>query len=117
MIIEKSEAAYAELSWVGDALGRTFRKPWVKYNPSIRSLNNDLLDGKSSTWDIVVRRVEGFKDHAQTGTIVFQFASPRAPHDLLVPGLEFTLHEGLGPLWSGVIKDVFIAPRLASEWH
>jgi hypothetical protein len=110
-----SAAAKAEIHWVG--LGR-FHEPWLRYNPQIYAEHIPELNWQSATWDIGVRAIEPKDPRNRRFLITFQFASRRAPHHVLTPGLDFGLFEGPGKcVWRGTVYEVFDAPRDPGYWY
>lgn len=114
MNITESSAVLATLNWVGfDG----FIAPWLKYNPTLQVGEIPELNMKDACWDIVVRQIKSLTPDELQAEVVFQFASRRAPHDLLQVGLEFYLCEGPGKaVWRGVIKNRWLAPRDPNYW-
>ena len=111
----ESSAALASLKWVGSG---AFKAPWLKYNPSINVGSIPELSLSQATWDITVREIRSVAEEETTATIVFQFASRRAPHELLKIGLEFELYEGPGNhVWKGVIDEVWQDTRDPNYWY
>ena len=75
------------------------------------------LDMTSACWDIVIREIRPCSTD-RTFDVTFQFASPRAPHDLIVAGLDFGLCEGSGVcVWRGTVNDTFVASRNPVDWY
>ena len=109
-----SNTAHATIRWVGT---KEFRPPWLRYNPTILVDSIPDLDMTSACWDIVVREITPCSAD-RTFDITFQFASPRAPHDLLAAGLNFGLCEGPGVcVWRGIVHDTFVATRDPDDWY
>ena len=115
MNVAESSAVLASLKWVKAG---AFTAPWLKYNPSIYVRSIPELNMSQATWDIVVREIRSITEEELTSSVVFQFASRRAPHDLLKIGLEFDLNEGPGNcVWKGVVDEVWLAPRDPNYWY
>lgn len=111
----ESNAAKAVMRWVGSG---TFREPWLKYNPTINVDNISELNMSHACWDIVVREIRSANPERLSAEIVFQFASRRAPHDLLRVDLAFDLCEGPeNCIWKGIIEEVWVAPRDPTYWY
>ena len=109
-----SNTAHASIRWVGT---KEFRHPRLLYNPTILVDSIPDLDMTSVSWDIVVREITPCNTD-RTFDITFQFASPRAPHDLLTAGLDFGLCEGPGVcVWRGTVHDTFVATRDHDDWY
>ena len=115
-MVEMYPAARVGIKWVGDVHGKTYRPPWLGYNPSFRNPAIEELDGTTATWDVVVKKILDVDDADRTASVVIQFAARQAPHNRFEKGLAFELIEGLRPVWSGKILDVSDCPRDRSFW-
>ncbi len=110
----ESSAVLATLNWIGSD---RFIAPWLKYNPTLQVAEIPELNMNNACWDIVVREIKSLTPDEMQAEVVFQFASRRAPHNLLQVGLEFYLCDGPGKaVWRGVVKDRWLAPRDPKYW-
>lgn len=110
-----SKTAISSIRWVGS---KEFRPPWLRYNPTLCVDNIAELNMTTTFWDIVVRAINSADVESRVYNVTFQFASPRAPHDLLAVGMDFGLFEGPGVcVWRGTVEETIVASRNPSSWY
>jgi len=107
--------AKAIIKWVG---ARDYDPPWLKYAPTIHVEDCPELNMLNIAWTACIRKIKPNSDAEKTFDVTFQLVAPRAPHQLLHPGLEFVFCEGpVVHVWQGTILDTFMAPKDAAFWY
>jgi hypothetical protein len=111
-------AVHAVVKWSGLEKRQSYSPIRPGYTAHIGTIPpNQLHDEDQGIWDVIVRQVKWNDVENQTAEVVFQLASPRAPHEKLEVGMTIGFVEFFEPSWIGEIVRLEPKPLSASYWR